>query len=52
MLPQPFETWGGFSMAWKSRGAALTIFALLIRTARDLRFRQAFFHDPGVGFVS
>jgi hypothetical protein len=38
-------------MAGKSRGAALTIFALLFVLLAISDFAKPFFHDPGVGFV-
>ena len=36
---------------WKSRGAALTIFALLFALLAISNFLKPFSHDPGVGFV-
>lgn len=38
-------------MAAKSRGAALTIFALLFGLLAISNFSKPFSHDPGVGFV-
>jgi len=38
-------------MAEKSRGAALTIFALLFGLLAISNFLKPFLHDPGVGFV-
>jgi hypothetical protein len=38
-------------MAGKSRGAALTIFALLYVLLAISDFAKPFFHSPGVGFV-
>jgi hypothetical protein len=38
-------------MAEKSRGAALTIFALLFGLLAISNFLKPFSHDPGVGFV-
>ncbi len=48
LLPQPGE---GYSMAGKSRGAALTIFALLFGLLAISNFSKPFSHDPGIGFV-
>jgi len=36
---------------WKSRGAALTIFAMLFGLLAISNFMKPFSHDPGVGFV-
>ncbi|MFZ0679042.1 hypothetical protein [Candidatus Binatus sp.] len=36
---------------WKSRGAALTIFAILFGLLAISNFLKPFSHDPGVGFV-
>ena len=36
---------------WKSRGAALTIFAILFGLLAISDFMKPFSHDPGVGFV-
>ena len=36
---------------WKSRGAALTIFAILFGLLAISNFFKPFSHDPGVGFV-
>lgn len=36
---------------WKSRGAALTIFALLFGLLAISNFSKPFSHDPGIGFV-
>jgi hypothetical protein len=36
---------------WKSRGAALTIFAILFGLLAISNFSKPFSHDPGVGFV-
>src|ERR1700674_1762640 len=41
----------GFTMAEKSRGPALTIFALLYVLLAISDFAKPFSHDPGVGFV-
>ncbi len=38
-------------MAGKSRGAALTIFALLFVLLAISNFSKPFSHDPGIGFV-
>ena len=38
-------------MAGKSRGAALTIFAILFGLLAISNFAKPFSHDPGVGFV-
>jgi hypothetical protein len=38
-------------MAGKSRGAALTIFALLFGLLAISNFSKPFSHDPGIGFV-
>ncbi|MFZ2062057.1 MAG: hypothetical protein WAU82_13655 [Candidatus Binatus sp.] len=38
-------------MAAKSRGAALTIFALLFGLLAISNFSKPFSHDPGIGFV-
>ena len=38
-------------MAGKSRGAALTIFALLFALLAISNFSKPFSHDPGIGFV-
>ncbi len=52
MCRNRLETWEGFSMAgWKSRGAALTIFAILFGLLAISNFLKPFSHDPGVGFV-
>jgi hypothetical protein len=45
------ETWEESSMAGKSRGAALTIFALLFGLLAISNFAKPFSHDPNVGFV-
>ena len=36
---------------WKSRGAALTIFAILFGLLAISNFSKPFSHDPGIGFV-
>src|SRR5260370_35529774 len=36
---------------WKSRGAALTIFAILFGLLAISDFLKPFSHDPGIGFV-
>src|ERR1700731_3901949 len=51
MCRNRIETREGFSMAGKSRGAALTIFALLYVLLAISDFAKPFFHSPGVGFV-
>ena len=38
-------------MAGKSRGAALTIFALLFGLLAISNFSKPFSHDPGIGFA-
>ena len=38
-------------MAEKSRGATLTIFALLLALMAVSNFGKPFSHNPGVGFV-
>jgi hypothetical protein len=45
------ETWGGFSMAEKSRGTALTVFALLFVLLAISDFAKPLSHDPNIGFV-
>jgi hypothetical protein len=51
MCRNRLEAGEGFSMAAKSRGAALTIFALLYVVLAISDFAKPFSHSPGVGFV-
>src|SRR5580704_8262700 len=51
MCRNRIETRERFSMAGKSRGAALTIFAILYVLLAISDFAKPFSHSPGVGFV-
>ena len=51
MCANRLDTRGGIHDGWKSRGAALTIFALLFALLAISDFLKPFHLDPSAGFV-